>query len=387
MTPDNRGTLARTIGYRIRAWWRTGRVGAVLVAALLGVAAPAEAQHSGDRLNANTVAIISGNLNATYLSIAYDLSAVLDDGDKLRVLPVIGKGGGQNIIDVRYLRGIDLGITQAPLLDQLRRGGVSDLREKIVYLAKLFNEEMHIIARPEITSINDLQGKKVNFSDVGSGTQLSTRNIFNLLGVKPQEVNLGQADAIEAMKKGELAATVLIAGKPTASVGKVKAADGFRLLPVPYAKPLQEAYLPTILTAEDYPGLIEPGQQVESIAVSAVLIAYNWPKNTDRYQRIARFVDAFFPRVRAGDFSKPPRHPKWREINLSAVVPGLTRFSGADDWLRANTEQPGVASKGDFQAFLEARGNADAKPGSMSEADRTRLFQEFVKWNQARQAR
>jgi len=34
---------------------------------------------TGERLNANTIAIISGNLNATYVTIAYDLSAVLDD--------------------------------------------------------------------------------------------------------------------------------------------------------------------------------------------------------------------------------------------------------------------------------------------------------------------
>src|SRR4051812_8288479 len=57
------------------------------------------------RVNANTLAVISGNLNATYISIAYDLSAVLDDGDNLRILPVIGKGGGGNIRDVRFLKG------------------------------------------------------------------------------------------------------------------------------------------------------------------------------------------------------------------------------------------------------------------------------------------
>src|SRR5262245_46236351 len=67
----------------------------------------------GERINSNTIAIVSGNLNATYLAIAYDLSAVLDDGDNFRVLPVIGKGGGQNIRDVRFLKGIDLGITQS----------------------------------------------------------------------------------------------------------------------------------------------------------------------------------------------------------------------------------------------------------------------------------
>src|SRR4051812_45877028 len=63
----------------------------------------------GDRINSNTIAIVSGNINATYLTIAYDLSAVLDDGDNFRVLPIIGKGGGQNIRDVRFLKGVDLG--------------------------------------------------------------------------------------------------------------------------------------------------------------------------------------------------------------------------------------------------------------------------------------
>src|SRR5262249_38887585 len=92
----------------------------------------------GERLNANTIAIISGNLNATYLTIAYDLSAVLDNGDEFRVLPVVGKGGGQNIKDVRYLKGIDLGITQSNLLNTYRRtqeAGYID--DKIVYIAKL----------------------------------------------------------------------------------------------------------------------------------------------------------------------------------------------------------------------------------------------------------
>src|SRR5262245_10055631 len=76
---------------------------------------------AGERLNANTIAIVSGNLNATYLSIAYDLSAVLDDGDEFRVLPVVGKGGGQNIRDVRFLKGVDLGITQSVLLNAFHR--------------------------------------------------------------------------------------------------------------------------------------------------------------------------------------------------------------------------------------------------------------------------
>jgi uncharacterized protein len=95
----------------------------------------------GERINSDTIPIVSGNINATYLPIAYDMSAVLDDGDEFRVLPVIGKGGGQNIRDVRILKGIDLGIAQASLLNTFRRSG--DLDAKIVYVAKLFDDARH----------------------------------------------------------------------------------------------------------------------------------------------------------------------------------------------------------------------------------------------------
>src|SRR3954454_4429364 len=129
---------------------------------------------AGERLNANTIAIVSGNLNATYLTIAYDLSAVLDNADEFRVLPVVGKGGGQNIKDVRFLKGIDLGITQSNLLNAFRRSNeIGLIDDKIAYIAKLFNEEMHLVVRADsgISSIDQLAGKTVNFSDIGSGSQ------------------------------------------------------------------------------------------------------------------------------------------------------------------------------------------------------------------------
>jgi uncharacterized protein len=336
----------------------------------------------GERINANTIAIVSGNLNATYLSIAYDLSAVLDNGDDFRVLPVIGKGGGQNIKDVRFMKGIDLGITQSNLLGYYKRTNeIGTIDDKIVYIAKLFNEEMHLIVRADsgITSIEQLAGKRVNFSDVGSGTQLSSRDIFERLGIKAEEVNMGQNDAFEKLKSGEIAATILIAGKPTGSTAKLKTADGFRILSVPFYKPLQNDYLPAVLTNEDYPGLIEPGRKVETVAVGAVLIAFNWPKGSDRYNRIERFVEEFFPRL--AEFQKPPRHPKWREANLAAVLPGWKRFDGAEAWLRNQAEQA-QNEREQFDKFIAAR--RSARPTGLASEERDRLFQEFLRWNQAR---
>jgi TRAP transporter TAXI family solute receptor len=338
----------------------------------------------GERINANTIAVVSGNLNATYVTIAYDLSAVLDDGDDFRVLPVIGKGGGQNIKDVRFLKGIDLGITQSNLLPYFKRTNeIGPIDDKIVYIAKLFNEEMHLVVRADsgITSLADLAGKTVNFSDAGSGTQLSTRDIFEKLGIKATEVNMGQSDAFEALKRGEIAATILIAGKPAGSMAKLKASDGFRILPIAFDKPLQADYLPATLTPEDYPGLIGPGEKVETVAVSAVLIAFNWPKGTDRYRRIEKFVEQFFPKL--AEFQKAPRHPKWREANLAAVLPGWKRFEGAEEWLKRR-DGAAQAERQQFDKFLAGR---NTRPAALGADDRDRLFQEFLQWTKARGGR
>jgi TRAP transporter TAXI family solute receptor len=337
----------------------------------------------GEKLNTNTIAIVSGNPNATYLSIAYDISDVLDDGDNFRVLPVVGKGGGQNLRDVRFLKGVDLGITQSIILDEFRKSNeIGNIDDKIVYIAKLFNEEMHVVVRADsgITTLDQLNGKTVNFSDVGSGSQLSTRDVFRRLGIQAREVNMGQADAFEKLKAGEIAATILIAGKPAGSVAKLRGSDGFRFLPVPFAKPLQADYLPARLGHDDYPGMVETGHDVDTVAVSAVLIAYNWPRESDRYRRIAKFVERFFPRL--ADFQKPPHHPKWRETNLAAVLPGWTRFPAAAEWLEDNrqAEPAEAATRQQFDRFLATQPASGSRQAAGSPQAREQLFQEFLKW-------
>jgi TRAP transporter TAXI family solute receptor len=336
----------------------------------------------GERSNTNTIAIVAGNPNGTYLTIAYDLSDVLDDGDNFRILPVIGKGGGQNIRDVRFLKDVDIGITQSILLTKYRESGeIGNIDDKIVYITKLFNEEMHVVtpSGSGIKSIAELNGKKVNFSDIGSGSQLSGRDVFKRLGIAPVEVNIGQADALEKLKTGELAATILIAGKPTNVMSKLRAADGFRFLPVPFAKTLQADYLPAVLSQSDYPGMVGDGQDVNTIAVSAVLIAYNWPKDSDRYRRIAAFVNAFFPKL--AELQKPPHHPKWQETNLAAVVPGWTRIQAAQDWLDLNrTKQPATgATREQFDKLLTLGGVSDG--ASDPAGENNELFQQFLKWH------
>ena len=182
--------------------------------------------YKDEQVNRNTVSIISGSpgSDATYLQVAYDLAAVLNDGENLRILPVVGVGGSQNIRDVRALKGIDIGLTQVSILNNFRRVnetlGVTD--DKIVYITKLFNLEVHLVGRSNIGSIEQLKGQKVNLDELGSGTNYSMRDVFTRLGVEIQEVNLPQTLALEKVKSGEIAATVLVAGKPTLSMSRLR---------------------------------------------------------------------------------------------------------------------------------------------------------------------
>jgi TRAP-type uncharacterized transport system substrate-binding protein len=348
--------------------------------------------YRNEQPNQNVIGLISGSPNSddTYLQMAYDLADVLNDGDNLRILPIAGIGGPRNIRDVRYVRGVDIGLTQTNILNNFRRSnerlGASD--DKIVYIAKLFNEEIHLVARPDITSIAQLKGLKVNLDARGSGTSYSMRDLFNKLGIDVQEVSLSQVDAIEKVKSGEIAATALIAGKPARSMSKLGGQDGLHLVSIPYPKELQDDYLPATLTHDDYPELVPARETVNTVAVSAVLIAYNWPKtNLDRYQRVQRFVEAFFPKI--AELQKPSRHVKWREVNLQATLPGWKRFDAAQAWLDqhngpdANSDPSAAAAPAAGSATSTGTRSAGGA-GQPLPPKNSELYGEFLRWRQVR---
>jgi TRAP-type uncharacterized transport system substrate-binding protein len=352
--------------------------------------------HRYEQPNENTIGLISGGPNSgdTYLQIAYDLAEVLNDDDSLRILPIAGIGGPRNIRDVRYLRGVDIGLTQTSILNNFRRSNESmgQTENKIVYIAKLFDEEVHLVARPNITSIEQLRGLKVNLDAKGSGTSYSMRDLFKTFGIEVEEVSMSQLEAFQKVRSGEIAATALIAGKPVSSMLKLSRSDGLHFVPIPYPGQLIGNYLPATLAHDDYPELIAPGETVDTVAVGAVLIAYNWPKtNIDRYRRVQRFVEAFFPRI--AEFQRSPRHPKWRDVNLAATLPGWTRFEAAQAWLDSHLQaasRPPAAGPATATAGPAARSPlTPLGTGAASSADQQRdvdpaLFQEFLRQRQLR---
>jgi hypothetical protein len=159
----------------------------------------------------------------------------------------------------------------------------------------------------------------------------------------------------------------------------------YHFVPIPFSKTFADYYTIGEFTSKDYPGLVPEGTSVDTIAVPAVLAVFNWPKGHDRYRRVARMVESMFTNWEK--FRQPPRHPKWRDVNLAATVPGWTRWSVAEEMLRKmqvvdGGADPKVAS-GDFATFLRSSGAVNA---NLTPEQRDKLFREYMQWQAARGA-
>jgi TRAP-type uncharacterized transport system substrate-binding protein len=281
------------------------------------------------QVNDWTVGIAGGQLEGTFIRLAAELAKVLDDGDNLRVLPVVTYGAAENVIDLLYLHGVDVALTYSDDLEQFKRSGdVKNIDQRINYISELFVGEMHVYARPEIGSLSDLEGKKVGFDTKGAAPTVTAPILFERLGVHVEAVFVNNAIGIERMKSGEFAAIVHLVSKPNDLFARLNPIPGFHFLSVEFGDKFADYYVPATLTHGDYPNLIRPDERIDTIAVPGVLAVYNWPKGTDRFRRVERFINYYFTQF--DRLKEPSFHPRWRDVNLSARVPGWKRYWVAD---------------------------------------------------------
>jgi TRAP transporter TAXI family solute receptor len=330
-------------------------------------------------LNANTVTVITGTIGGTYVQFGADLASLLNDGNQLRILPIVGQGSVQNVEDILYLQGVDLGIVRADTFDYMEKKGLArNLRKQFTYVTKLYNEEMSVIAPKSIRSLRGLDGRIVSIDLPNGGTFVTAQTVFERLGIKPRFVYLEQRIALEKLKGGELDAVVSVQGKPSPILSQIND-DRLHFVPVDYDSSLQADYLPASLTAKDYPNLISDQEPVDTIAVPSVLAAYNWAPNTGRYRKLAMFVDNFFTKFPA--FQNSPFHPKWNEVSLAAPLPGWRRFAPAQQWLDSHGIAPVARVR--FDEFLRQDSQDAAAPRRLPEdADKDdTLLRQFRAWD------
>lgn len=303
--------------------------------------------------NANTVGVVTGNAAGTYLKVTEDLASVVDDEEIVRVLPIAGKGSLQNLTDLLYLRGVDVAIVQADVLAFVRENGLHyDADKRIEYVTKLFSEEVHVLARKGIGTLNDLEGRKVNLGTATSGGQMTGQALFAALKIKPEFTSLSDELALGALRAGEIDAMLVVAARPSALLREVKAQDGLTLLSIPFADALGQDYAPARLEATDYPAMIMGAKPVDTISVAAVMAVFAWPTGSDREKRLSRFIGRFFDKFEA--LLSPPHHPKWQEVNLGAELSGWRRNGAAQAWLNNHSTTDTSEATGEFmQKFIE----------------------------------
>jgi TRAP-type uncharacterized transport system substrate-binding protein len=331
-----------------------------------------------------TVGVAGGQLSGTYMTFANELAEVLDDGDNLRILPIVTYGAASNMDDLLYLKNVDIAVTQSDVFDYFRtQRKIANLESRVNYIIRLPVSEMHVLARTEVTKLEDLKGKKVSFGPAGSASSLTGSIVFQRLGVQVEQVLYDNPTALQKLKSGELAALVRVIGKPIDFFAKIPPNSGLHFVPIPFSKTFADYYTLGEFTHKEYPSLVGDGETVDTLAVPAVLAVFNWQRNTDRYRRVQRFVESLF--TKWDKFREPPRHPKWRDVNLAATVPGWTRWSVADEMLRKIRPQdaePQIASSGEFSAFLRTTGAATA---NLTQEQREELFRQFVQWREKQQ--
>ncbi len=352
--------------------------------------------------------VVSG-ISCTCARFAEDIRNVVNDlsPDGLRILPVLGNGGLQNLKDVLFLRNLDMAVVDEDNMRLLKKTNpalYANIDQHVQYITKLYNSEFQVLARNDIKSYEDLKGKRVSFNLKDSQTEVTAETVFNDLNIPVQRTNYDNDEALKRLKAGDISAMIILTGAPQVTLSTVKKEDGLHFLPLDQASvPSRGAgdlfthYLPAELTHEQYPKLIDEGETVPTIANRALLVAYAWPEESQRYKRLAKFVDAFFSRI--DQFNSPSRHPKWKEVNLAAEIPGWTRFKPAAEWLAAHRDQqiatsvgPATASdqpapelKAAFETFMQ---NYVASTGgqTLSVQQRDALFEQFKKFLAERKA-
>src|SRR5262249_43756219 len=248
------------------------------------------------KLNEWTLGLAGGLLEGAPIRLATEIARVVNDGENLHVLPIVTRGPTENLNDLLFLKGVDMAIISSDSLEEYKQQ-LPDVSKRIKYILNLFPSELHIFVRPEIQSLADLRGKKVNFNTRGTAAAFTGPMMFSRMGLDVEQMFIPHPLAIEQMRRGEVAAVVFITSKPIDAFLKGKWEPGFKFLPVEYGPKFEDYYLPSTLDNKDYPNLVAAGAGVETIAVPTILTASNWPTKSARYRRAARFSAYLFTRV------------------------------------------------------------------------------------------
>ena len=296
--------------------------GLSLIAALSTLAASTTASVGQ---NSITLGLMTGGVGGTYAQIGQNIADVFAEGD-IRVVPMLGRGSVQNIQDLLYMNGVDVAIVQSDVLDWFRSNGDNEnIVDSIAYIAKLYNEEIHVLTRGDVFSLKDLDGRPVSIGRAGSGTAMTAGNLFEVMEIEPaQTYNFGGAEAVDALRDGTTDAAFFVVGRPSGLLSNIEPDAGLTLLSFEMPKEFDGPYFTAEFTSVDYPALIPEGETVSTISVGAILAVYRWSEGSRRWYFLKVFAEELLnllPILQSGSY-----HQRWQDFDDTVEISGWQRF-------------------------------------------------------------
>ena len=271
---------------------------------------------------AGELGLITGSEKGTYYQFGLDLQRLVKQaGIDLSVYP--SKGSIENVYAVYQRPATQMGIVQSDVLAFVARVQSDPVLKRIAKKTKLvfplYNEEVHLLGRREITDFDDLTDRRVAIGREGSGTYLTARLLFKVSEVTPKEMLLIDTDqALAELKAGRIDAMFYVAGAPVKLfLENVSEADGLALIPITN-KSITEFYPRVEIPANVYPAQSTP---VSTVAVKAVLISFDFRR------RDCELVGQFAQNVSTNlAWLVKNGHPKWKSVDLQAPLKGWEQY-------------------------------------------------------------
>jgi len=284
------------------------------------------------------IGIMTGGLGGTYIKFGNDMKKLMEKKKTdILVRPMISKGSQINIIALKESPGVDLAIVQSDVMKAYKESGrISSILDELRFITFLYNEEVHIVTlrNSNLNYVKDLVGKNVVIGPSGSGTELTSRNIFSILGINVNQINSSYDDAFKKLlNHHSVDAIILVGGKPLSRLKPYLNKIKFLGFSNKSLNLLSSVYLKTKLKSDDYSNITTP---INTIAVPSILVSYNWTPNNSihRYRGLKKFVTIFFNNLEEfKEIGHSYGNKKWDQIDLLKRVPGWKRHRVVVDYL------------------------------------------------------
>lgn len=332
--------------------WVTGLASLLLLAAT----GPAQTEEkiSPDAVSRGAVTILTDGIADPASPAARavrELAERLGQIGKLRVLPLAGRGGADNVRDILHLRGVDFAILNSDILAYVAAGNAYPAApRKIRYAAKLFDQKALLFARREIESLEQLAGRKLLVLGEESDAYVSARTVFHLLGINVHFGYLKAGASLDDVLATDADGIFILAGDLAHVAMAPHHGAAFRVLPIRGAG-LATVYEPAVLSHEELGVFLEAGA-VDTIKVSTLLAVFDWPASQQRHADTVNFIAAFYGALPGLRRDLPDSI--WRSADINASIPGWQRYSPADALRKAAlAREPSLSSVETPNAVLD----------------------------------